>query len=355
MRLNTGDIRIKEVKGKILELDSGALIDGKMDFKDLFVVALGNLVLKGGGLGVLAGAEGGIVTGTLFYPEPDDPAALAKISGHKRAYPGDAYPLLGDYDLEKALAAVPKGSGHIWVSGKITALNRKNLENAKAGNLKLSCASLFTYEELDASFGGIFDCPDRTLVPDGCRICENLESAQLPLYGPRIYVTGNFAMDEKDLPLLEEIESITVRGEAKLPASTTRFFREKGRAESYYVFEGRLHEINGHARYSHAQLAAINSAGEKISLVVNGCLVFDEDITEEDAACITSLSYNGAVLVPSGLRAALVSKVKAANGFMGDPADYEKLNGCGARENSAVPDEGDGGSRSINTGTFMLI
>jgi hypothetical protein len=356
MSLNAGNIRIKEVKGKIVELDSGTVIDGKTNFKDLFIITVGDLVLKSGGLRSLAEAEGVIVTGTLFYPESDDLSALIKINGHKRAYPGDAYALLGDWDLEKAVAAAPKDSRHIWVSGKITALNRKSLEDAKAGNLKISCSALFSYEGLNAAFGDLFNCPDRILVPDGYEISGNLESGKIPLYGPKIYVKGDFIMEEKDLPLLEKIESIIVKGKAKLPVSTLGVFKEKGKAEDYYVFEGRLHEINGYARYSRGQLAAMSSAGEKISVVVNGRLDFDEDISAEDAACIASLSYNGTVMVPAGVKAALASRVKEANGFMGDPADYEKLSGGGIRDFAgASPDNGDKGSKSINTGTYMLI
>jgi hypothetical protein len=90
--------------------------------------------------------------------------------------------------------------------------------------------------------------------------------------------------------------------------------------------------------------------------VVNGRLDFDEDVTAEDAACIASLSYNGAVMVPTGVKAALLSRVKAANGFMGDPADYEKNIGRGIGGfDDASPDDGDKGSRSINTGTYILI
>jgi hypothetical protein len=354
-KINTGDIRIRDVKGKILHLDSDTVIDGKVDFKDIFVVVTGNLVLKGDGARILGETEGVVITGTLFYPDSSDPACFVKVSGHKQSYPEGACVLLGDYKLEKALAAVPGGSRHIWVSGKITALNRKALEDARAGGLKITCGSLLIYEDFNASFGDIFNCSNRTLVPEGFEVTGDLESAKLPLYGPKLYVRGNFIMDAGDLPLLEKIESIIVKGRAELPASAAETFRRKGRADDYYVFEGRLHRINGFEQYSQGQLAALAPAGEKLTLEVNGCLFFDEDVSAEDLACIAGLSYNGAVLVPAKLKGALLPKVKQANGFMGDPALIEKMTGLSIRDFSTGYTDGKDDSSSINTGTYLLI
>jgi hypothetical protein len=87
----------------------------------------------------------------------------------------------------------------------------------------------------------------------------------------------------------------------------------------------------------------LNKRGEKISLFVNGCLVFDNDVTAEDTECIASLSYNGKVLLPGQARAALASKVKIGNGFMGEPK----------MKTEEEPDKKDGDT-SINMGTYIL-
>jgi hypothetical protein len=354
-KINAGNMRIRDIKGKILHLDSDTVIDGKADFKDLFVLATGNLIVTEDGAGSLGETEGVIVTGTLFYPDSGDPAGFAKVSGNKRPYSAGAYVLLGDYKLENAVAAAPGGSRHIWVSGKVTALDRKALEDAGAGGLKITCGSLLIYEDLNGPFGDLFNCAKRELVPAGFEITGDLESAQLPFYGPKLYVKGNFTMDAGDIPLLEKIESIIVKGRAELPAQAVEVFRKKGRAGEYCVFEGRLRRINGFEQYSHGQLAALAAAGEKISFVVNGCLLFDEDVSAEDAACIASLSYNGAVLVPAGLKAALASKVKEANGFMGDPALAEKITGRNVKDFMGGGTGGEDDSQTINTGTYLLI
>jgi hypothetical protein len=365
-KINCGSSRITETAEKFLQLDTDTVIDGKADFRDAFIIALGNLIVKGDGIKSLYDSAGAIVLGTLFYPESGDLGALAKIGGPKRAYPDGARVLLGDYDLGKAVAAADtaNGGGHIWVSGKVTALNRKALEGARAAGFKITCASLLSYEEFNASFGDLFNCSDRTLVPDGCEISGNLESAQLPLYGPKVFVDGDFTMADKDLPLLEKIESIIVRGKAALPPKSVETFRRKGKAGDYEIIDSSRREINGFEQYSHGQFAGLAGTEEKLNIVVNGCLLFDDDVTAEDVACIGSISYNGAVLVPAKVKAALASKVREANGFMGDGALIEKLTGRSLRDWIAEHTGGAGGrpendgdehTTHINTGTYLLI
>jgi DNA-directed RNA polymerase specialized sigma24 family protein len=245
-------------------------------------------------------------------------------------------------------------------NGTDQAADGATLEDARAGDLKITCDSLLIYEDLDTALGDLFTCSNRELVPPGYEITGNLESAKLPLYGPKVYIDGDFTMEAGDLPLLEKIENIIVKGRAELPSPTAETFRKKGRANDYYVFEGRLRRINGFEQYSHGQLAASSTAGEKLTIIVNGCLLFDEDVSAEDTACIASLSYNGAVLVPATVKAALASKVREANGFMGDPALIEKTTGRNIRNFITGQTGGDSKNEqkdtsTINAGTYLLI
>jgi hypothetical protein len=243
---------------------------------------------------------------------------------------------------------------HIWVSGRITALDKKAMEKAKETGLVFSSAKLFIYEGLDEIYGTLFNCPDRTLVPDGHEVTEKIDAAELPLYGKKVYVDGNFTMEEKDIPALREIESIIVRGKASLPSSAAKIFREKGKAEKYFVFEGRFVEINGSQQFSHSQLAVLAEKGEKLTLQVNGCLLFDDDVTAEDTEFIASLSYNGTVLVSGRTKAALASKVKSGNGFMGDASRLEELTGNSVKDLAGNSKKEEKGKTTFNMGTYIL-
>jgi hypothetical protein len=285
--LNSGNIMVREIRGEIIQLDPGTVIDGGASLKDLFVIAKGDLLVRTGGLKALGEAEGVIVTGTLFYPAGEDAAALLRVSGEKQAYPPAAQVVLGDQTLESLIAG-------------------------------------------------------------------SIGPGELPLHGPRIYVDGNFSMEEKDREALGNLESIIVKGRAELPASAVKIFGEKGRAGSYFIFEGRFQEINGFEQFSHNQLAAAAAKGEKITLTVNGCVLFDEDVTAEDLDCIAALCYNGTVLVPGPVKSVLALKVKSGNGFMGDPAKLEELTGRSLKE-FASRSLGGQGSSAFNAATYILI
>lgn len=364
-KINAGDFRVKEIKGELIRLDEGTVIDGRTggkdgdtpdgpaEFKDRFVVALGDLVVRGTGLKRLGEAEGVIVLGVFYYPESSDMAPLIKIDGKRRAYPDGAFPVLGDHTLEGALAAAPKEAKHIWVSGGIDARDRKGFEEARSRGLTISAASLFTYEGLNAAFGDMVNSANRVLVPDGYEITGTIDAPELPLYGPKVYVKGNFTMGEKDLPALESLEGLIVKGTATLPSSAVKSFKGIGKADKYVIFDGILREINGAEQFSHEQLAVLNQRGEKLNLIVNGSLVFDNDVTAEDVECILSLSYNGTVLVSGAAKGVLIPRVKQANGFMGDSEAFRELTGQSPKDMIEPKQEDD--SVSINMGNFFLL
>jgi hypothetical protein len=355
--INCGDMQVRDINGEILMLDKGAVLDGNASLKDLFIIAKDTLLITKDGMKNLAEAEGLIALGIVFYPESADTAALIKISGDKRAYPDDAQVILGDQTIESIIGGLKPDRKQVWVSGRLTALEKKALENLRSRGYTVTCAKLFTYEGLDAEYGSIINCSEKTLVPDGYEITGKIREGELGLYGARIYVDGKLSMSENDIPALQEIESIIVKGKASLPVNAVKIFKSKGKASDYLIFEGRLVEINGFEQFSHGQLEALKGKGEKLSLFVNGCLVFDKDVTAEDTECIAALSYNGTVLLPGQTKAALASKVKTGNGFMGDPAMMEELTGKSVKDlfqGKSVEPDGNSGNTNINLGTYIL-
>ncbi|MCL2478678.1 MAG: hypothetical protein FWF22_04195 [Treponema sp.] len=351
--INSGSLQVKDIKGEIIQLDKDAVIDGGMNLKNFFVIAKDRILVTKEGMKSLGEAEGLISLDTVYYPESGDTACLTKISGEKKAYPDDAEIILGDQKLDSLVAGLKTDKKHIWVSGRLTAMEKAALENAKARGLMLSCAKFFSYEGLNSEYGNMIDCSNRILVPDGHEITGKIRAGELMLYGSKIYVDGNFTMDEKDIPALEEVQSIMVKGKASLPASAVKLFRSRGKAGDYFIFEGRLAEINGFEQLSHAMLEAAVKMNEKITYLVNGCLLFDNDVTANDTECIASLSYNGTVLIPAAAKAALASKVKTGNGFMGEPEKISELTGLSLKELIGKA-TGESGDSSYNMGTYIL-
>ena len=352
-KINCGDMKVTDIKGDIIQLDSGAVIDGTADFKNLFVLVKDDLLVTKEGVEKLSDAEGLIALGKIFYPQSSNVAAMIKISGEKRAYPDNAHVILGNHKLGDLLAGYYGNNKQIWVSGRLTALERNDLEKVKSAGLNITCAKFFSYQSLNDEFGNLINCSDRILVPDGHEITGKIKAGELALHGPQLYVDGSFLMDENDIPALEEIQSIIVKGKASLPAGAVKIFKGKGKADEYFVYEGRLVDIKGFEQFSHSRLDASNKKKEIITLLVNGCILFDEDVTAEDVECIASLSYNGSVFAPGSVKEVLVSRIKTGNGFMGDPAKIAELTGKTVKE-LLEKATGDPNETILNLGTYIL-
>ena len=356
--ITSGGMHIQDIKGDILQLDEGAVIDADSGLNGFFVIAKNDLVVKKEGMKRLGEVDGLIALGTIYYPDSANLAALAKVSGNKRPYPQEAQVVLGNHPLESLLANFRGDKAHIWVSGGVTALDKKALQDSRSRSLTISCSHLLCYDNLNAEYGDLITCTDRTLVPDGYEITGEINGPELALYGPRIYVNGNLSMEEKDIPSLETIESVIVNGKASLPAAAVAAFRGKGKAKEYFIFEGRFIDINGFEQFSHSQLEVSAKKAEKITLHVNGDLVFDDDVTAEDVECIASLSYNGTVIAKGPVRAALASKVKTGNGFMGDSGKLKEMTGQSIQDlfsgRQSNGDSEDSHNTNINLGTYIL-
>ena len=351
-KINCGDLLVKDVTGEIIQLDEGTVIGKDSNFKGLFVIATGNLLLTKEGVASLVEAEGVIALETLFYPESADIVSLMKkVSGEKRAYPDDAQAFMESQTLEKIVSNLKGDRKHIWISGRLTGLEKKAFDTIKSRGFTITCHELFTYEGLNAEFETLINCPDRILVHDGFEIVEKINEGQLGLYGKRLYVNGKFCINSDDIPALEALEAIIVKGKAYMPSNAVKIFKEKGKADDYFIYEGRYVEINGFEQFSHNRLGSSINRGEKLSIQVNVTLLFDEDVTPEDIECIASISYNGQVLVSGPAKTALAQKVKTGNGFMGDPSIAEAKKGKASEDGSKA---GDVEETKINMGTYIL-
>jgi hypothetical protein len=350
---NTAELRVQDIKGEIVQLGKGAVIDGSANLKGFFVIAVDNVLVKKDGVKCLEELEGLISIGTVFYPESASLSSLAKVFAEKRSYPDDAQVILGDQKLENFISTLKGDRKHIWLSGRLSALDKKALGHLRSNKYTVSCGEFFSYENLDEEFGSLINSPERILVPDGYEITGRIRDGELALYGKKLYVDGKFSMTENDITALQELEAIIVKGKASLPSSAVKIFKDKGKAEEYFVFDGRLVEINGMQQFSHSQLETSVKKGEKLNLMVNGFLLFDDDVKEEDIECISSLTYNGTIIVPGLVNLALTQKVKAGHGFMGDRVKFEEMTGKTIKDLAGQLGN-DSGDSTINLETYIL-
>lgn len=354
--INAGSSHVQDIRGEIVQISSGRIIDGKADYKDLFILAMGDVILRGDGAKSIGFAEGMIVKGTLYYPDSTDLGLLSSVKGDLKAYPEDAHIVLGNHDIAHILHNTPRDKKHVWISGKVTALDEKALKVAKERGLFVTSASLITYEGYHNTYGEMWQAAEKILVPDGYEITGDLflSAAQIALYGTRLYVKGDLTLAQKDIACLDDAESIIVTGCANIPVSAAKAFRKVGKAKRYFAYEGLLCDINGFNQFTHAQMQAMLASGVKTTLRMNGCLRFTEDVTAEDIEAIEALYFNGTVLLPSAAKGALSARIRQTNTFMGNLGAMQELTDL-PLEDMKKQMTGDESGSSINTGSYFLI
>ena len=346
--VNASNTYICDVQGDIIEIASGTALDGNANYENRFLVSNGDLILRETGAEALEKATGMVVPGTLYSPASLPASALAKVRGTKKSYPAGMCPLIGSFALESLIKRIPSDQTKVWVSGKVSALDEKVMLEAEKTGLKIACSSLFTYEGLDSRFGGMFDTESKTLVPDGFEIIKisSLSPEIVALYGTKLYIQGDVTLEESNASCLDELEEVIIKGCASLPASLAAPFRRIGKADSYFIYEGYLRKINGSEQITHEELQQAVASSIKFTLDINGHLSFSDDVTTDDIEAISAIYINGAVIVPAAAKAALSTRVKKCNGYLGSSSKtVEQL----TQKIMA------GDFSNINTNTYFLV
>ncbi|MDR2932933.1 MAG: hypothetical protein LBV27_07480 [Oscillospiraceae bacterium] len=352
--INADRILVTDYAGEFVQIPGGELGDG-VRYDGQFVIVSGDVVLRDGNMAAFENAVEAIVSGTVYYPDSCDERLLARVQGRKRAYPGHAFVVLGNRDLERLMDGVPAGVHSVWVAGEVSVLDEAALHKAKTRDLSITCDHLFIYEGLCPAADSFISAARKTLVPDDYIVTGplTLNAAAAVLHGTKLYVRGALMLEEKDVDCLGDFESIVVKGCASLPVSCAKAFKAVGRADSYRLFEGRLYNINGFELISHERLNSLVERGEKLTMSINGFAVFAEDVTAGDMDAIAALSCNGFLVLPGEAHGALSARIGSVNGFISDIDVVRHITGLSFAE-VAQKLSATGQSSNISTDVFML-
>lgn len=354
--INSENIVITDYEGEFIQL-SGGVISDTADYSGMYIIVSGDIVLQGQGVSAFEKAEKVFLSGTVYYPDACNQNVLSRIQGKKRAYPDGSFVLLGNQELQKLLADLPKELRQVWVAGEVSVFREEELQQAENRNLQIYCDSLFMPEPFFPRYEATFHTSDVILVPEGHKVTGplTLNEATSVLYGKKLYVRGPFLIDQKNAEYLKEFESILVKGCASLPVSCAKAFKEVGQADHYQLYEGRLYHVNGWEMFSHDRLKTMTEKSDKITLSINGFVIFGQDVTAEDMEAIVSVSCNGFIVLPGAAQGALSQKTETINGFTVDMDSLQQMTGLSLPE--LVQKIGAGqksGSGNINTDIYML-
>ena len=367
---NCGNTTIVEAPKNPVEVKGLATISGD-EYAGLFPVCEKALVTPAG-VPHLASLEGMIVMGKLYYPEGAGSIPASIRAGGKVPYPADAKPIIGDAWLRPQDGGAWMPDTKYFIAGTAYALDAEYVNKLANQGTSFVCGNIFLYEGMEPLLGKTFKGEKVTLIPDGYAFAKD-GAPLMDLYatcGKKVYVLNDLTVQPRDARHITRFESILVRKTAQLPLEHFDALESVIRAEKVELFEGELLNINGFQTLSHDMLKIANEQGIKYTIKVNGFLLIEDDVTDEDMRAIAAIKINGAISAPGVTHMRLNQAASKVNGAIlpsiselkkmvqDSPENLTKtLGGMApgpiAKMLGIDPDEGS--ASTINCGNYVLI
>lgn len=322
---NSGNTRVVDIPLLYTLLPANHVITDESRYDGQFLVCEGNLWIETTNAAVLEGVLG-VYAPKVYHPESFSIESIPNLTATTAAYPDGA-------QLCKKPVTLDIGSfrqfreGLVWINGEFTALEGALLEKAKQKGIRFAAKSVLMHESSWADHEDLFDCQEVTLIPDGHEVVDDIQfdASTSVLYGTKLYVRESFTMQHDYAAALDDMESIIVCENARLPIGAVAKFRSIGKANTYEAYEGTLWECSGTGAVNHAQLAAMCEKGQSSTLYISGTFAFEEDVTADDLSCLHAINYSGVISVPDSIKAAVQALTKNSSGLMISTSD--ELNG----------------------------
>ncbi|MDR0999635.1 MAG: hypothetical protein LBL96_02355 [Clostridiales bacterium] len=347
--LNAGGSNIIEVKGEALNIGN-AVIDGSIDYSGKFLV--GEIVrVASSDPAVLRGVTG-IYSETLWLPDDFTIDADIKLHGAITRYPAGAIVTEQPIVLTEEYVTALPNNACVCTLAAVNALDSKAVAALAQKNITVRCATtLLIGASSNKQYGKQFTAIHTEAIPDDCEYIENnltLTDTNADLYGDRLYIGNNFTIMPSAIEAFERFTYVYVRNNANIPVASLKHWKEVGTTKNNVIpYKGELWSVNGSEKITHEQLDAAVAQGKTYTLVINGAVIFDYDVTDADLGCFVEITYSGAVKAPAAIIATFKSKVSAANGALAPLKD-----GSNAEFDFAEPDDN---TQVINTGSFVRI
>ncbi len=348
--INSGNISTLDIEGNIFNLGDkeNININDTMNFENCFVIAKGIMIIESSGIKALEKATG-IYAKAVYYPESLNLSSICKIYSDCKSYPDGYKLILEEFILDENSAINIKENENIFVANKMIALDEDVLKTLGEKNVKLKCQSLLTTEGLFKKYENIIKCDSYVLLPGNHKIVGEdiiLDEFISAIYGNDIYIKGDMILRPKDVDCLNEFNSIIVEGCAKIPFSSIKTFNKVGKAKKILPYKGELLDIDGVDVISHEMLKAAKDAGISYTILLDGKLKINEDVTVEDLSCIEAIYYDGVIEVSDSLKPALMKTIRDGDGIIKNFHDDIV--------NKYISQEPDEECVKINTGIFIL-
>lgn len=318
--INSGVQKILDDASKFFHLGENVILKEARDYSGCFLLAE-KLEIMPNALKGLTGVDS-ILAETIYCPESVSLEVQNSMEAEEIImYPDDAYLVSEDTELDMNLVQNCIGkSQKMFAACCINAFDSDAISALRDNGISLSCKTLRIHSEYYENNSDIFTAEKLVVIPEGYRAVNKTESLRrlLTLYGDKLYILGDLHIKPMDADVLLQMQGIVAEGTVKLPSELLPGFRKIGKAAEVFPYEGILVEITGKGTLSHGQFETAKELGEGYTIIVNGFVEIEDDVTAEDMEYIYSFNYNGMVKCPKKLQPLLKSRMDTENGIMTD-------------------------------------
>lgn len=223
-----GDFRIKTVNGTA-ELKSTDEIDGLF-----YYIVNGKLDIGAGTQNLLRSCVGMQVNGVVSYPESlSGSLGMLTVNGTTVCYPDDAIVLKNDARIDRLFAL--RAKERLYWSRKRMIMVDAGLEPEvlKARGARFCAQEVILAQSLvDGMIDLIDDRTDIVVVADGTAVVTDdvtLDDILVGRHGSKLYIIGDVEVTTDSAAALEQVEQLTVLGDARVCASLKDAFLRKAR------------------------------------------------------------------------------------------------------------------------------
>jgi hypothetical protein len=347
LTINSSNQQIIKIVGEVLMLQDDAHINANTRYDGKFLI--GNDIWVNTDDPTLGGATG--ITANKITCCESAVFAIPVYASEIARYPDGAIIVAGKLTLgTQFLENVPAG-GKVWTPNNVDALDDGAVGLMVERDITLFCNNIMLHESANTLADRLIIANSRKIVPDGCALIDGdltLDEFTVDLYGDSIYITGALTVPHDGAEWLRDFK-IFQCDKVTLPGAALPLWKQIGKANVVVPYKGHLRTVYGNDVITHAQLTGLGDV--RYTLYVNGVVTFAADVTAEDFEAFHAINYNGVCYVQDCVKAALLTKVKEANGqiLTYDPnAHYEE------KEEEIAADYNDDNHLVLNTARFVV-
>jgi len=310
MTVNSAKLDIIDIEGEPIYIGS-SVIDGSTDFSGKYIIGNNIQITKRDALRGVAG----LIAEVIIAPEGT--RFDFKVNGKIHYYPEGAEVINEDIRLDKSFASNRYENSVIWTQSTVNALDDSAVADISEKCIKIHCGHLLISESSKHKHGNCFTTSGCDVIPDGFDYIDEsitLTAINAVLYGKKLYIKYDLTVMPDAVSVFEQLNEVIVSGNALIPYESVPHWKKIGSSKSVKVYKGSLWMVKGKENISHEQLEAAAADELNYTLMVNGMVIFEPDVTKSDLACITEIYYNGVISISDALIPLLKSKIVEGNG-----------------------------------------